>query len=393
MNKINKLKESALAGAEWLVKSQNRDTDSADHGRFMYALELETGEFCRSRGWQTGFAVIALLSAFRVRPDERYKEAATHAMRYLQSLQILDSRNRAHFGAIREETPQTEWSHPRDAVSVAWSMLAYSEMFDDADLLDRAKIFADWLLDYAFFNDWIPATVKLGSTGRDSDDVEGSFQSGTILFFLELYQATHNLRYLEAGRVMAQRYIKDFISAEGEIQVMRYRNIGGTPDPERWGQDWLSMHRVNDDFGGIAMVEAFRRFEDPVYAQRCSSYLKWLEAHVNQDGSYLNPTVEVGSATASIFLFSYREIAPAEEIKRIDQLIERNLSYLRSIQQTHTKDPYIEGAFLGMDSACQYGHGKYINIRCTTYAIIALCRALGKSWFPLSMVEPNESSA
>jgi hypothetical protein len=148
---------------------------------------------------------------------------------------------------------------------------------------------------------------------------------------------------------------------------------------------------VHVENGYTAPVEAYRIFQEPVFLQRCSAYLGWLENHVNADGSYLNPVMEVGSATAPIFLFSYRTIAPAEEKARIDRLIEHNLGYLLSIQKQDTGNPLVDGAFLGMDHQCKCGYGNFINIRCSAYAIIALCRALDSSWFPLSMAGDSRS--
>src|SRR5690606_5325728 len=123
---------------------------------------------------------------------------------------------------------------------------------------ERASLYADWMLKYAMVDDWVIATVNLG--GKDcpqSDDTIGSFQSGTILFLLELFQATQNPTYQETAYRMSNYYVEHLFNTKGEITVIldRIGNKGRT-----WEPDWEKMHRVNDDFGGIALVEAYKVF-------------------------------------------------------------------------------------------------------------------------------------
>ncbi|MBC2595703.1 hypothetical protein H5P28_15660 [Ruficoccus amylovorans] len=377
------LSAALLAAADWMTRTQNTDIESADRGRFKYAVNLKTGQQWSSTGWQTSFAVFALLGAYRLGGREKDREAVSRAMDYLKSLQILDARKPACFGAIREETPQTNWSHPRDALSVAWAYLGYYRFSGIQDYLERAVLYADWMLKYACFDDWIAATVRLGEGGIASDETTGSFQSGGILFLMELYEATSDMRYSDAAYRMANYYVKHFIDAQGEITIIIDR-IG--KNTREWGKDWQQMHRVNDDFGGIALVEAYRVHKREEYLGRASAYFRWLEKHVSADGSFFDPVVEVGSATTAIFLMAYREIAPESEHQAIDSLVDKNFAYLLSIQQKGIGEN-VDGAFLGMDNRCQFGHGDYVNIRCTSYAMIALSRALGKACFPCSLLD------
>jgi hypothetical protein len=379
--------KSALHAGDWFVNTQNKDSESGDLGRFIYALKLETKEYWLSSGWQTAFGVFALLSLHNATKDDKYLQAAEGGIKYIKTLQILDQRKPCYFGAIREVSPQSEWMHPRDALSAAWGMLGYHLYTNEQDCLERAILYADWMLKYALIDDWVVATVNLGNKKtRSADDLVASCQSGSILFLIEMYKVTQDLRYYDAAYRMANYYVVNLISKDGVITCIKDR-IGNNPDvnnTEKWPIDWQKMHQVNDDFGGIALVEAYRIFKKEEYRQRCSAYLGWLEKTVNKDGSYLDPVIEVGSATAPIFLLSFESIANSSEKVRARKLIEKNISYLLSIQQK-SKDKLVDGAFLGMDGMCRAGHGNWINIRCTSYATIALCRLLGKSVFPLSM--------
>jgi hypothetical protein len=382
-------RNAAIRAADWLAATQCRDIESADCGRFVYALHLPTRDYTLSSGWQTAFGVFALLSTHRLTGDYAYLDAAQAGVLYIKTLQIVDPRVPQYSGAFREITPQTGWMHPRDGVSAAWALLGYHLYAGDDDALERATRYADWLLERAFLDDWIVATVNLGApASRPSDDMMASCQSGTILFLIDLYRVTQDKRYRDAAKRLADSYVAHFIDASGEITTVRDRNGGNTAahDTDTWPLDWQRMHQVNDDFGGVALVDAYRILDHDVYLQRCSAYFAWLEARINPDGSYLDPIVEVGSATVSIFLASYASLAPQDRAERIASLNRRCLAFLLSVQRV-SEDPWIDGAFLGMDPACTAGHGDWINIRCTAYAIIALCRQLGAAIFPLSNAE------
>ena len=71
--------KSALHAGDWFVNTQNKDSESGDLGRFIYALKLETKEYWLSSGWQTAFGVFALLSLHNATKDDKYLQAAlTH---------------------------------------------------------------------------------------------------------------------------------------------------------------------------------------------------------------------------------------------------------------------------------------------------------------------------
>lgn len=377
-------KISALKAADWFVNTQNNDNESADSGRYIYALNLKTAQKHLSTGWQTAFAVFALMSANKASGAQKYLDSAAKAISYIKSLQILDSRLPRYYGAIREETPQTNWLHPRDALSAAWALLGYAQFTGDSDSLERAVLFADWMMKYAFTGDWPLCTIHVGKGGLASDDLSGSFQSGGILFFMEMFKATQDLRYYDVALRMADYYVANFISDDGVIKCL-IDKVGNNPDVnnlEKWPLDWQRMHQVNDDFGGISLVAAFKVYKKEIYRSRCSAYFKWLESVANPDGSFLNPVVEVGSATVSIFLNAFNTIASPDEQKRIAALNAKCLNYLLSVQQvSDNKD--INGAFLGMNNRCRYGLGEWINIRCTSYSVIALLQQNGNSAFPI----------
>lgn len=375
---------AAIRAGEWLVRTQISDVLDANRGRFIYARNLDSGYTERSTGWQTGFGLMACLSLHRLTGEQKYLDSAALALSYIRSLQILDGRNRRLFGAIREETPQSEWLHPRDALSAAWGMLAWHRATGERDALERAVFFADWMLTYAMCDGWPIATVNLGPGGRDTDDLLSSVQGGAILFLLDLWQATRDVRYYEAALRMSDYHVRHLLTEEGEVQVIidPLGNNPGAGSFEKWPQAWREMHRINDDFGGIALVDSFHTFRKPVYRQRVQAYARWVARAQLPNGGFLIPEAEVGSATAPIFLHQFATLAEPGEAVQARQVADRALARLLQHQQA-SSDPQVDGAFLCLDNQCRCGNGRWINIRCTTYAIFALLLRSGHSAFPL----------
>lgn len=379
----SKYMQAAIKAGEWLLNTQQKKYDDANLGRFYYAVNLEDKYIELSTGWQTGFAIIALISLHKATGEEKYLDSAKQAIDYIKTLQILDGRRTNIFGAIREETPQTQWLHPRDALSAGWAFLLYGQYCKDQDCMERAVLFADWLMAYGFCGDWPLCTIKLGDGGADSDDLQGSFQSGGILYFIDMYKATQDLRYYNAALRMSDYYVDNFIDETGLITVLidPIGNNAGVNDTEKWPVAWQLMHQVNDDFGGIALAGSYELFKRDKYLSRMSAYFKWLQGVTNGDGSYLDPVMEVASATVPIFLNSYKKLAPENEKNAISDTSTKALDFLLTLQQ-NSDDININGAFLGMNNKCRDGLGKWVNIRCTAYAIIALLQASDDSAFP-----------
>jgi hypothetical protein len=49
-------------------------------------------------------------------------------------------------------------------------------------------------------------------------------------------------------------------------------------------------------------------------------------------------------------------------------------------------------AFLCLDNLCRFGNGRWVNIRCTSYAVIALLMPSGQSAFPLPVGSSTPSA-
>jgi len=380
----NVLLESAKAAFDWVEKNQLKKNNDANCGRFVYARRVADNFTDLSTNWTTGFGSMAMLSAYKITNEKRYLDSALKGVDYLKSLQIMDATVPRLCGAIREVMPQTNWLHPRDALSAAWTFLAVGKELKDETLILRASLFADWMIEHAFMGDWPICTVALSEGGTATDDLLGSFHSGGILFFLDMYKETGEIKYYSTAHRMAEFYINNFIDEDGEITVL-FDSIGNNPDvhnEKKWPLDWQMMHKVNDDFGGIALVEAYKVFKNEEYLKRCSAYFKKLCEYENGDGSYLQPEVETGSATASIFLQKYLTIAHDDEKPAIQKLLDRSLEHLLKLQLKRS-DEQLNGAIYGMDDSCKYGNREWVNLRITAYAIFAMLEESDASIFPI----------
>ena len=99
--------ESLLECAEWQFRNQVKDRQDANRGRFIRSYDKASGSLIYTGNWQTGAALMSLLSVYRRTKDAKYLEAAEYAGHYLMSLQVLDTREPRYYGAIRELTPQS----------------------------------------------------------------------------------------------------------------------------------------------------------------------------------------------------------------------------------------------------------------------------------------------
>ncbi len=366
--KNNIYKQAAIRAGEWFLKTQVKDEFDANRGRYLYCRHIKSNIIQRSSNWQSAFGMMAVLSLHQLTGEQKYLDSAKLAVEWIKCLQILDSRNPAICGAFREETQLFNWCHPRDALSAAWGLLCYSRYTGDKDSLERAELYADWMIKYAFNGDWPMSTIKLGPGGLEDNALCGSYQSGGILFFLNMFHETGNENYRDIARRMSDYYVGNFINDNGELAVL----INVTPEIEaQWPEDWRKMHQVNDDFGGIALIRAYEVFGVESYLERLHAYIEWLLSIENEGGGFLVPEMEVACATVPILLQRYTSSISDEQKSRIEATVIRCLDRLLTFQQK-SSDIEIDGAFSGMDRQCRAGNGEWVNIRCTAYAILAL---------------------
>lgn len=372
------LLKSAGATADWFVNSQITRTHLADHGRFKDHIRVKGDQEKKtySTNWTTGMTVIALLMAWRRTRDTRYLETARRAGRYLKSLQIFDPRNPVILGGIREDTPQGDWFHPRDALSAAWGLLHLHIHDGDADALWRARLYADWFESHGM-RDGYPAWTAY-TDGREPYWQKGSFHGGSPLFFFDLHAVTGTRRWLRTGLRICDAWLKLFPKPDGSIAVEIDPDTGDdvtgvSDDPNHTG--WQDMHKTNDDFTSLALLRAWKLTGKPKYLDGARRFLDWALTQQRADGAF--GEVPVNSAQP-VLILELLDLARLTRIRSYREAALQAVPHFLSLQEQASDNPRFSGGFYCV-------HGDYVHdarvelgVRTSCYALAALLRLEGK---------------
>lgn len=364
----------AIECAQWQVRHQVRDRQNANRGRFIRSFDKASGHLVYTGNWQTGTALMSLLSVFRRTGDEAYLEAAEYAGRYLMSLQILDQRDTRFYGTIRELTPQSMEFDPRDATTAAWALVWLYRFTGNEEYLRRAILFGDFHLKYCMHEGW-PLYSYYMERRFSNFYARGSFQSGTGLFYFDLFMAAEDARYIEFGlRPIADNYLKYFVMDDGEIIQERDVFTWRISDETMQKDVARNMHMYNDDFGAAMLQTASDLFQDEKYRDAARRYARWLARHQDEDGGFCGGRQHPGVPTALMYFHDLGEWYNDVE------LIEargRTLRKLLSMQYQDTDDDRLNGAFHGCyEGPVNFPRGgeRCVNNRTTSYALSALLK-------------------
>ena len=390
---LERAREAALRGLEFLIRHQETFEGSAEHGRFAFVYDCQDNKvISRTTNWTTGVAIEAMLSGYGVFGDERYLEAAGRGVRYLASLQEFGPLRPKLAGAFHEETPQTPWLHPRDALTAAWALLDWAEVTKDSEAHFRARAYADWMIAHGMdggYPRWTASFETLDAAPR----WYGSFHSGGAFFFARMYSVTGDERYLQTMREILDLYNRLLLTSDGRVHVIADIE-GQSPVSDHdacYGADarfvpegWIRMHEYNDDFGALANLEAYRLTNDRGYLEAAERFLRHMIAIQHQDGGFGPTDYTVPAAGGSVLLELLAARASGSALP-VEGAISRAVDYVLGLQVVRPGDP-ADGAFRGYDDNYQLGN-RICNIRAGGYAILSLlrfCGATGPIYFPAS---------
>lgn len=369
-----KILESALQCAEWQISNQVTDRQDANRGRFIRSYDQASGNLIYTGNWQTGAAIMALLSCYRRTNDEKYLDAAELAGRYIMSLQVLDKHNPRYYGAIREITPQSMEFAPRDATTAAWALVWLYNFTKEPEYLRRAVLFGDFHLKYCMCEGW-PLYSCYMEDRFANFYARGSFQSGTGLFYHDLFMASDDPRYIEFGlRPIADNYLKYFIGKDGE--VIQEREIFTWNREAETEQENVTpcMHMFNDDFGAAMLQTASDIFKDEKYRLTALKYAKWLAQHQNEDGGFCNDAHPSGVPVALMY---FHDLGRHYNDKTLLNACGKALKKLFSMQHHGTGDKKLDGEFQGKYEGPKNhpnGGAHCVNNRTSAYALNALIK-------------------
>lgn len=363
--------------ANWMIANQIHDRLDANKGRSVYCYQPSSGHTALTNSWPTGGMSMGLLAMYRRTGDRLYLERAELAGRYIMSLQVVDSRQDRYYGVIRECTPQSLEFCPRDAATAAWSLLWLYKATDCAEYLDRAVLFADWLLKHGTYKGWPLWAMFMDGQAKDYY-ARGSFQSGVGLFYHDMFMVTGDVRYIEHGlEPIATTYRDEFLCDNGEIIQQRdiFTNQIAT---HKSGAVEGSMHHYNDDFGNSMLQAAADLLGDESYRRAAHKFAHWLADHQDEDGGFRHGSTDIHSAVP-IALMYFNELGRHYHDARLLGARDTALQKLIAMQLAHTGDAKLEGGFCGVpDGKEDDRDGPCVHMRTTMYALIALLKLEGK---------------
>lgn len=373
--------QAAVRTGDWILRNLNADPHDANWGRVLGYYNLKSGKIHRGTNWTNGTSTMGLLMLHRRTGEARYLDAAKLAAGYIQSLQILDARRPAAFGAFREETPQMTWCYPRDGLTAAWALLWMFEHTGDEEYLYRVKLFNDWFLRVAMKDGW--PLWEINWRGDPYNRRHGSFHGGDTAYFFDYYRVTGDDRHLDRGlRFIADTVLERFLGPDGRYKIVwdpdRNEYLDHEDVPEH-PQFWQIMHRYNDDFTTIGLLDAFLYYRDRTYLDRVVAFADWLLSEQRPDGSYGDPFIASASATAPMMLIDLARITG--ESKYYDSSVAAGRHLLTLQENELVDDPKALGGLYG--EAGRLGAPREaINIRVTSYAVMAFLRLEGKEQGP-----------
>lgn len=367
------LLERAIRCGDWMVRNQITDRQDANRGRSIRSYDFDTHEKVLTGNWMCGTMLSSLLALRKRTGDDKYKHAAELAGRYIISLQVMD-RQDLHFGAIRELTPQSIEFAPRDATGAAWGLVWLAESTGSDLYLQRACLFADWLIERGMYNGW-PLYAVYMDPKLENFYSRGSFQSGTGLFFHDLFTLTGEARYIERGLApIARIYRDEFINDDGSLVLERDPFTGRVTSPKPGIETPTQQHAYNDDFGAAMLIAASRFFGDGSYLEKAVAFAHWLANAQDDDGGFAGGDIP---SAVPVSAMVFRDIGSLTEDSRLMSAAAKSIGKLENMQYLDTGDPCIDGGFNGLyEGKESEKRGRTcVNMRTSAYSLIAILKA------------------
>jgi hypothetical protein len=369
--------EHARLIGDWMVKNQVINPFDANHGRGIGIYNARTGYLNLSVNWTTGIMAACLCAMYKRTGEQKYLDAAIRAGKYVMSLQLLDERKKEYFGLFRELTPQSIECAPRDAVSAAWGLVWLFNTTGEREFLERAKIFAEWHMNYVMLEGWPRFALYMRDDMPDFY-AQGAFQSGTGLFYHDLFVASGDARLIERGfKPIAVNYRDRFFNDDGSIILGREAFTGQKGETGTG----VKMHSFNDDFGGAMLMVAADFFKDESFRDKAMAYARWLMLNQDADGGFGGGKAPSGVPTALMY---FHDLGTEYGDRELLSARDKTLNKLLSLQHIATGDAKLDG---GIEGACECinkmvdipgAPQKHVNLRCTNYALIALLKLEGR---------------
>ncbi|MCK5849926.1 MAG: AGE family epimerase/isomerase [Kiritimatiellae bacterium] len=370
--------KAALRGCDWFVNSQiiqhPRNWD-ANNGRFMYNVHIPSRTSAMGIGWTQARAVMCLLAAYERTGDTQYLETAERGITYAKLLQNMDRRFSISYGAFHEETPQSAFSFPRDAIEVADALLLWHAVTGDKDALYRAELFFKWFTKiavktYPRFGYWVKGEVRFDrdkTKNRFSGPISCEMGCGTIL--AHAYYLTGKKQYKTMALKIADSMIENYLPANSTGPLMEKATGRLT---HHTGVDGVIY---NDDGGGISLLSAYKLSGEQKYMDAAIRIAEYFKSYNNPYPTFCSP-----GAVANFLLELDHSTGKRTYHRKALELARQTIK-----MQVNSGPKIIKGGFRGEDE----GGGRYykgaknrdfVTTRVTAYSVLTLFKAEGVIW-------------
>lgn len=280
--------ECARGIADWLCMVQAPFGDDFPPAGHFPWIVYPDGRQMPANNWNYAFAIMGLLHASRVFAEPRYEQAALAMAGYLKGLQILDPFHAGDHGAIREVTPYTRWCYTRDALSVAWSFIELYRHTQEAEYLERARLWGEWFLrkgrDEEGWPYWGHVFEPMFEAAKTNmrNDIQGSFQGGSLNYLYHMSKATGDAKWVGEPLVtIADHFIRHIQQRSGfYTSIERSSHKCPATDPQN------NLHRANDDLGTLGLLGAYKVTGDRRYLASAEKFLLAVRAGQQEDGRF-----------------------------------------------------------------------------------------------------------
>lgn len=365
----------AVRSADWIVRNQYdalSDWHAAKDGPFDMAEDMNHGRFVRnfslrdrkihhlSTNWLTGMTLYGLLALNDYLDKPEYLRSANRASYYLRALQNTMEGRPDWQGAFNERITSNRWCAPRDALSAAWGLLRLYRATREEELLMRVELFAQWHMNYAMPGGFPISYIFF--SGEENHQGLLSCQSGSAAFYYDLFRLTGKPEYEVAMRRILDFFLDHFIAPDGAINIIYDPNTGRKGDSD--DPTWSDMHKFNDDFGTVALLNGYFLTHRQRYLDESAKYLRWVGTRRAPDGGFGAQSLSVSSCVVALNMLNGYLATGEKEFKDLGY---KALGHLETFVVNAPDDPATHGAVLGLD-VCSVA-GDMICLRVTQYTM------------------------
>jgi hypothetical protein len=159
-------------------------------------------------------------------------------------------------------------------------------------------------------------------------------------------------------------YLQNFFSPKEGLYVS-YDEATGYRGDEPGQEAWSDMHKFNDDFNCIAIMNAYNLTADEKYLEYIEVYLDWAATQQHENGSFGLCSSSVSSCVCALNFMNGFILTGKTAYRKV---AEKALAHLKE-NMLFTNDRDTDGGILGLDHCAIAPDNDVICLRVTAYSI------------------------